>query len=143
MWSTGRRRFQLRTAAHERAPRIHHRVLPQEQSRWASNFITEEPAHELFQQGWCPHSCLCSQQACGKLLDQQCKGRRIQLLHKPCRISMTTANQPAIYAKLVLSKADVQGDALGNDQLEHGNEDQPDACSRCPSTKKICLATLS
>ena len=40
---------------------------------------------------------------------------------------MTIAMQPATYYKLVLSKGDVQGDALGDDQFEHGNEDQPGA----------------
>ena len=49
---------------------------------------------------------------------------------------MTTAMQPAIYAKLVLGEADVQGIALGEDQLEHGNEDQPDAYRGLPVDEK-------
>ena len=57
---------------------------------------------------------------------------------------MTTAMQPAICAKLVLSEADVQGYALRKDQLEHGDVDQPDADHGLPiDEEEICLAALS
>ena len=112
--------------------------MPQEQSRWASHFLTEEQVHEMFPQGWCPTPAFVHEQACGKLrrIDNAKAGGSNFGTAFAEQISMSTAMQPAIYAKLALSEADLQGDTLDDDQLEHGNEDQPDAYRGLPVDEK-------
>ena len=57
---------------------------------------------------------------------------RRQAIPTLCNLCRTNqhdyCDEPAVCAKLVLSKVDVQGDAVADDQFKHGNGDQPGAC---------------
>ena len=101
---------------------------------WASGFLTEAEVDARFPNGWCPTPSFVHEQACGKLrrIDDAKAGGSNAATSFSEKVSMGTAMQPAVFSRLVARVADQLEIGLGEDSLEHGNEDQPDAYRGLP-----------
>ena len=108
---------------------------------WASGFLTESEVDLMFPDGWCPTPAFVHEQSCGKLrrIDDAKAGGGNSTTTYAEQIRMTTAMQPAVYARLAMSIADSQSTDFLDDELQHGNEDQPDAYRGLPvAQKNLC-----
>ena len=101
---------------------------------WASGFLTEAEVNTRFPGGWCPTPSFVHEQACGKLrrIDDAKAGGSNAATSFSEKVTMGSAMQPAVYARLLLRLADQLQLDLKDDSLEHGNEDQPDAYRGLP-----------